>query len=146
MNEPNPVGRPRMYDSPEELQKKIDEYFDIGCNTRKIFAGPKDNPIEITVKIPTITGLVLYCGFCDRSSFYEYEQFPEFTDTIKNARTRIEQDYEEDLKKGLGAGAIFALKNFGWIDKQDFQHSGGVAITQMPVIKIDGKPQELNIG
>lgn len=31
----------------------------------------------------------------------------------------IENVYEELLQSGRGAGAIFALKNFGWTDKSE---------------------------
>ena len=41
----------------------------------------------------------------------------EFLDTIKRAKLRIEAYYEEYLVENHAAGAIFALKNFGWSDK-----------------------------
>jgi hypothetical protein len=112
-----PVGRPRICATPEELQLRIDNYFIDGMNLKKVIVGPANNRTVTLIPVPTITGLVLYCGFCDRRSFYEYEEKPEFTLTIKKARVRIESHYEELLQAGLGAGAIFALKNFGWIDE-----------------------------
>lgn len=105
-----------MYKTAEELQAKIDEYFAKGVPLKeKVIT----NQTTIQVPVPTITGLVLYLGFSDRKSFYEYEKKPEFTHTIKKARTRIENNYEELLLMGGGAGAIFALKNFGWKDKSE---------------------------
>ena len=61
----------------------------------------------------------MHLGFCDRQSFYEYEKKPEFTYTIKKARFFIEQHYEELLQTGNVTGAIFALKNFGWVDRTE---------------------------
>ena len=113
------TGRPPLYNNPEELQIKIDEYFDKGCTVEDIHIKGTDTIIK--VKRPTIGGLVLYAGFCDRQSFYDYEKHKEFTHTIKRARQKIAQHYEELLQKGLGAGAIFALKNFGWVDKQEWE-------------------------
>lgn len=119
----NPRGRPPAYATPEALQEKIDAYFDRGVAQRKVIVGPPNNRSIEFIPVPTITGLVLYCGFCDRTSFYDMEKKPEFAYTIKNARTRIEQNYEELAQTGLGAGAIFALKNFGWIDKTEIDHT-----------------------
>jgi len=46
----------------------------------------------------TITGLVLYLGFCDRSSFYKYGEKEVFRHTIKKAHSRIENHYENMLQ------------------------------------------------
>ena len=115
----NPVGRPPKYKTAEELQKKIDEYFEIGVKHVEVGHDHKGNPIMRAV--PTITALILYCGFCDRHSFYDMEKIEKFSHTIKNARTRIECHYEELVQYGATAGAIFALKNFGWRDKQEIE-------------------------
>jgi hypothetical protein len=113
-----PEGRPPLFKTTEELQSKITEYFKKGVKRKRVWQGDK----AITIPIPTITGLILYCGFCDRSSFYNLESNPEFSHTIKKARTFIESTYEEYLHTGNCTGAIFALKNFGWKDKQEVEH------------------------
>lgn len=146
MKKSKPIGRPPLYKTAKELQVKIDEYFNKGYGKRKVVIGPSSNRETIEIPVVTITGLVSYCGFANRQSFLDYEEKPEFTCTIKKARNRIEQVYEELLQSGLGAGAIFALKNFGWVDKQELEHSGEVKFTQMPAVKIDGKPLEVDIG
>lgn len=109
------AGRPPKYKTVEELQEKIDEYF------KEVEESKDDHP--------TITGLCLFLGFVDRQSFYDYEKNKKFSCTIKTARTRIEQIYEKHLlKSGVAAGCIFALKNFGWTDKQELELGGGVKI------------------
>ena len=95
----------KKYKTDKELQKAIDEYF-------TEVEGKKDHK-------PTITGLMLSLGFCDRQSFYDYEKTGKHSCTIKKARLRIEQEYEQRLHTGQPTGAIFALKNFGWVDKQE---------------------------
>ena len=95
------MGRPPKYKTSEELQIQVDNYFGIA-----------DGKI-------TITGLVLACGFCSRQSFYDLEKKEEFTYTIKRARLRIENHYEGLLRAVSVAGPIFALKNLGWVDKQE---------------------------
>ena len=110
------AGRPPHYETPKDLQKAIDKYFD-NVPTRTIHAG--DTQIEIPVV--TITGLTLSLGFCDRSSFYDYEKRDEFSYTIKRARLMVENDYEMQLRTSSQgqAGVIFGLKNLGWSDKQE---------------------------
>lgn len=93
-----------MIETPEEMEERVDAYFD--------FVKAKKEPA-------TITGLALYLGFASRQSFYDYEQKPEFSYTIKRARSRIEEGYEKALHSRNPIGAIFALKNFGWTDKTE---------------------------
>ena len=38
----------------------------------------------------------------------------------------VENRYEKALSQQGPTGAIFALKNMGWNDKQEVQHSGGI--------------------
>lgn len=95
------AGRPPLYKEPEEMQERINEYF-------------------LLNEVPTITGLCLHLGFESRQSFYDYQEKPKFTYTIKKARLMIENEYE---KAGLNAKSptfhIFALKNLGWSDKME---------------------------
>lgn len=114
-----PAGRPPLFDNPEELEKEVDRYFQEGVKKKKVFVGPANNRTAIIVEVPTITGLCLFLGFESRQSFYAYEKKEEFSYTIKRARLFIENEYEEMLQTGNTVGAIFALKNFGWIDKQE---------------------------
>jgi hypothetical protein len=117
-------GQPPYYKTPEELQSKIDLYFKNGYRKKKIVVAG----VEITVPAITITDLVLFLGFCDRQSFYDYEKREGFSCTIKKARSFIEREYEELLRHGNCTGAIFALKNFGWKDESSINHAGEVNI------------------
>lgn len=127
-----PAGRPPMFTTPDDLQQRIDEYFATGVKRKKVLVGPPANRMHIEIEVPTITGLAIYLGFESRQSFYDYELKPEFAYTIKRARLFIENEYEEMLNTGNTAGAIFALKNFGWTDKQEIdqnsKHSGEISI------------------
>ena len=106
--ERNPVGRPRMYSKKEELEEQIKLYF--------------INSYEERTKL-TITGLILFCGFSDRKSFYSYEENPEFSYTIKKARTLIEMNYELMLQEAFPQGAVFALKNLGWSAEEKIENT-----------------------
>ena len=95
-------GRPRRYETPEEMQAKVDEYF------------TEEN-------MPwTMCGLALFLGFVERNSLWHgYGGRPEFRPVLKRARLLIEEQYERRLVCGKGqvAGPISALKQLGWTDK-----------------------------
>jgi len=137
-------GQRPFYETPEEMQIKIKEYFANPPDTRKMFFKLKDEVIEREVPCFTITGLVLYLGFADRQSFYDYEKNkPEFTCTMKRARSFIENVYEKLLQEGNPTGAIFALKNFGWKDKQEQEVYGkdGEALFPAPILGGKSRPK-----
>jgi len=113
------MGRPPLFSDPDKLQQQIDEYFKSGVKKRTVITVQGKNKIAIEIPVPTITGLCIYLGFESRQSFYDYELKPDFAYTIKKARLFIENEYEEMLSVGNTSGAIFALKNFGWTDKQE---------------------------
>jgi len=142
MQKPNPVGRPPMFSTPEDLQDKISDYFD-NCPDYRIAYDKKGDAF----KIPTITmtGLALHCGFVNRASMYDYEDKPEFTNTIKRARAFVEKEYEMALSAGQPTGAIFALKNFGWKDKTEVDSN--MTFNKLPLVKTDdGQELHLEVG
>lgn len=150
-----PAGRPRHFDNEKELEEAIAGYFEyIKGETKEVdepipprpggsqTGDPKTRKVIIPVREPevsTITGLALYIGFESRQSFYDYEKNGEFSYCIKRARLRIETEYEKRLQGNNPAGAIFALKNFGWSDKQEIdqktEHSGTIGFTGINIIK-----------
>ena len=73
---------------------------------------------------PTITGLALHLGFASKQSVYDYRKREGYEHVAARAVTMIENSYEQQLANGRGdGGVVFALKNFGWTDKQEIQHS-----------------------
>lgn len=117
--EKHPGGRPLKFKTPEEMEAMIERYFNEDLPTKTVMSGKGENKYPVEIPCPTVTGLCLYLGFADRISFLDYEKRKEFSSTIKSARTAIERHYEELLQTGLGVGAIFALKNFGWKDRSE---------------------------
>jgi hypothetical protein len=125
------AGRPPKYSTSEEMQTMIDQYFEE--HQPRIRTNPDGSPMLskynqpiIELNPPTISGLALYLGFANRTSLYEYEKESEFSDTIKRARSRCEEFVESNGMSGIvpPAMAIFALKNYGWSDKQEHELSG----------------------
>ncbi len=121
------VGRPRIYDSVEELDQAIEDYF---MPESEIDATSKMGPDKFKIGVrepiqkPTVTGLALALGFADKTTLYEYRDRPEFSYSIKRALTMIEQYHEEGLSDNNVAGRIFALKNMGWKDKSETEITG----------------------
>lgn len=97
------------YKTQEELQKGIDAYFK-ECDE-------KEKPY-------TMSGLALSLDI-DKDTLTNYGKRDLFSEQIKKAKLRIEQQLEESLYRlGNNSGVIFNLKNnYGWRDtfevKQD---------------------------
>lgn len=99
------VGRPFKFKSPEELLDKAQAYFDE--------AKEKEEPL-------TITGLALALD-TSRETLMDYEEKrgKRFSDAIKKVKLVCENYAEKMLFKSNPTGAIFALKNYGWKDRQE---------------------------
>lgn len=110
----NKGGQPPKYKSVKELQSAIDDYFNNPPTVDMVVGG-------VLEKIPTITitGLALHLGFESRQSFYDYKKIGRYSYTMKRARMRIENAYEQKLHFNNVTGPIFALKNLGWTDKPE---------------------------
>lgn len=114
-----PAGRPPLFDNPEDLETRLEEYFNHEDHQWVVteVGSFQKQPI-------TITGLALYLGFESRQSFYDYEKHEEFSYIIKKARLRVESEYEAKLSRNNPTGSIFALKNMGWADRTEIKHEG----------------------
>ena len=111
-------GRPPKWDDPIAFDKAVDQYF-------------------ATEGIQhTWTGLTIHLGFCSRDSLHEYGQKPEFSDSIKKALLRIENKYEVGLLERNPTGSIFALKNFGWKDKQEVDQRTTIKDDRLDLTKL----------
>lgn len=99
------AGRPLKFPTVESLQERIDLYFN---NTKE--------------EEWTVTGLALALD-TNRDTLINYTERPEYFDTIKKAKEMVHNAYEKDLRRKGRSGDIFALKNFGWSDKQEIDHT-----------------------
>lgn len=124
------VGRPPKFKSKEEMQEKIDNYFEECKGTilknedGSIFRDKNGMPVVVGVRPLTMSGLANALGFSSRQSLLNYEGKKEFMDTIMRARARVEQYTEECLfDKNSANGAKFSLANNfeGWKEKQELE-------------------------
>jgi hypothetical protein len=158
----HPGGRPLKFKTVEELQKKIDAYFAdcdphpeqhirYECNQKDEEYTDKNGETQIRKvddksirpkeivewsisyqKHYSITGLANFLE-TSRETLINYEERPEFFDTIKGAKDKVEQYWEGLLIGANATGPIFNLKNnYGWKDKTEVDNnlSGGVTISE----------------
>lgn len=116
---PMKVGRPFKFNSIEEMQTKVDDYFSYE-------------------EVPTITGLALALD-TTRDVLIDYEnRNDEFSNTIKKAKLKCQNFAEKHLFSGKNAtGAIFNLKNnYNWKDKTEIDQNIKAEISLEPDPKI----------
>lgn len=97
-------GRPLKFKSVEELQNKIDAYFEYCDSNNKPY---------------TVSGLACWLD-TDRITLIRYEERDEFSNTIKRAKQKVENQFEERAICGEynPTMAIFLMKNnFKYEDK-----------------------------
>lgn len=114
----NDGGRPLAYESVDELEKAIEEYFDKEEGDAWIDMG------DTKVFMPTVSGLAFHLGIATET-LRRYEHKDEFCVTVKKAKQRIEISLEQRLAGQAVTGTIFNLKNnFGWKDKSEQELTG----------------------
>lgn len=130
MSEAKKVGCPPRYKTVEEMQEKIDEYFE-SCKGNILYDAEgqpmRDKyglPIIYGAKPLTITGLALALGFTSRQALLNYQAKKDFVDTVTRAKAIVEEYAESRLYDKDGAnGAKFSLANNfdGWKEKQQIE-------------------------
>ena len=117
-------GRPRIFETPEQMELKAAEYFE----SLIVFTPGGDVDYHTPA---TITGICLFLGFNSRQGFYEYKERSEFSDIVARIQMTVENSYENGLYTKFSQGCTFALKNMGWKDKTEQEismPSGSVTI------------------
>jgi hypothetical protein len=97
-------GRPLKFKSVEELQNKIDAYFEYCDEIGEYY---------------TMSGLADYLDI-DRVTLIRYGERDEFCNTIKKAKRKVEKQFELNTLKGQynPTIAIFLMKNnFNYEDR-----------------------------
>ncbi len=108
MTKPIVGGKPLLFDTPDKLAGAINDYFQ---NTSQ--------------EELTITGLCLAMG-TSKQVFCDYSKREDYKDIVSHARLIVENSYELTLRRYGRTGDIFALKNFGWADKQVVEQTSEV--------------------
>ena len=138
-----PAGRPKKWKSPKELQDQIDAFYEwCAANDKRITVSRLAWWLEVDRN--TLRRYEKADEFNWLSSISEEER-QEFSRTIKEAKRRIESEYEELLyTKGSNTGAIFTLKNnYGWVDKQEIVNADKKSIGDMTEEELNRRLEEL---
>lgn len=131
------IGRPieRIIKSPQDMRDKIEAYFaglmvPLRDKSGSAVVDEDGNPVMVTGKPATVTGLALALGLRSRQALINYQGRPEYTAIVEEAKLRIEAYAEARLYDHEGCnGAKFALSvNWGWVDRQDIGLAGGMDI------------------
>lgn len=131
----NPVGRPLLFKSVEELDVAIQRYFDL-CDPhveKRIVDGGLNQKGEtiwvhrgvLTEQKPYLmTGLARALGV-DRKTLLNYKNRDEFFPSVAAALDRCEEYAEGNLFGPYSNGAKFALNNNydDWVDKKAVDHT-----------------------
>lgn len=128
------AGEKLKFKTVEELEEAIESYFK-KCDD-------EETPY-------TVTGLALDLGFLSRQSIYDYaygkvgqENSELYSYTTKKALLKVENYAEKKLYSNHSTGAIFALKNRGWSDKHQLEHSGAITNKHIDMSKLSTKELE----
>lgn len=123
---PRKTGRPPKYESKEQIEGLIEEYFRscegkvLKDNDENIVYNKFGEPVVIGRKPPTVTGLALALGFSTRLSLLNYQGKKEFANTITRAKTYIEEYAERRLfdRDGVHGAKFSLINNFkGWSER-----------------------------
>lgn len=104
-------GRPKSFNKPEELVKKMYEYLE-DCENRIVVRYTKDGQEQINSKAPiTIEGFCTFAGIT-KTTFYEYGKKEGFKEIVAQFKQIVEKYFVEQLVEGKpGNKADFVLKN-----------------------------------
>ena len=115
--------KPLKFPSPEVLEEAFNKYFE-----------------DIPEEHWTMSSLALIVG--SRRLLADYAKREGYEDVVERARLRVANSYEKALRDKAAAGAIFALKQMGWSDRREIEHSGNIKIDKVVVEVVDGKNTE----
>ena len=119
-------GRPKLFKSAEELQKRIDAYFNscikpVISKDGEVLLDGNGEPVMVQHRPYTIGGLAFALGMT-RQTLLNYQKNEQFFDTIMRAKQQCEVYAEEALyyKESVQGAKFTLINNYnGWTDKQE---------------------------
>lgn len=122
-------GRAKTFKTPEEMQKKIDEYFEkCDNNTKTIFT---KEGLTVEVKNPkpyTIEGLCMVLG-CTRPTLLNYEKkegYEPYFNTIKDAKMKVQLN---KVERGLMGESNPTFAIFDLVNNSDYRNTNSTELT-----------------
>ena len=149
---PQPVGKPRIYPTPDKLQSAIDDYFE-HCEGEKYLDGDgqpvitnKGNYVYLREpKPPTVEGLAVFLGFAGLQSWYDYRDRKEYFEVYNRARLRFAQFnaeslYDRDRFKGSERTLVH---HYDWEPANQIQITNNTLNIDMTEAEIDKRLSKL---
>jgi len=131
-----PAGKPPAFKSKEELQERIDAYFDKDTGDAWVEDGDKK------IYSPTVSGLAYHLDITTET-LRSYGTDDEYSATVKRAKQKIEMALERRLGGTACAGTIFNLKNnFRWKDKTEVDTNISVSDSLLDLVASSTGPTE----
>lgn len=129
-------GRRYIFKTPQQLERRIDEYF-----KKAPITVVKINGIPQERVIYTISGLKLSVGL-DKETFEHYMKLDGFRQVLERAMLAVADCYEQQLHSDKPSGAVFALGNMGWSNGKNKE----IQVSLNPFIQIMQKRARLKEG
>jgi len=129
------MGRPPKYETPEQMETAINNYFTkCKIGEKKQIITKSGEVVETTKEIPlTIADLAYHLGFTNRQSILDYEKKDDkFSGIIVRARLHIEGD---NIRKGLTGeynsqtNNLNLASNYGYSMKSEIEVKGAGGTT-----------------
>lgn len=141
------TGKRAKYGTPQEMQKKIDEYFSKYENPEPLKDSKGNILLDKTGKpvfkedIPTSSGLAYHLGFISRCSLHDYVEKPTFAEVMKRAKLRLQTYWEPYLnsKNSNGVRYLFANLNDGWKEPEEARAIADKSPVIAQIVFIDQK-------
>lgn len=116
-------GRPLLFTDVDDLQRRIDEYFESRKATRTV-VDKHGNKVTEDYMLPAhLMGLARALD-CSRQTLVNYGYKDKYFDTIARARAKCAEYAADQLYIGNDRGAKFDLiNNYGWVDRQEINQT-----------------------
>ena len=121
----NPGGRPVKWKTPQEMYLAGETYLKARLEQKKVLK---------------IAGLALALDL-SYQGLLEYEEKPQFSETVKKLKTMILDAAEDRLYSNHTTAAIWHTKQLGFKDKSEVEMSGG--LSDLSDSELDKKIQDL---
>lgn len=137
------TGHPPKFESAEELERQIQEYFD-QCDEgyEREIVTKKGDVIKIRTKLPyTVAGLAYHLGFASRQSLWDYQNRNKREDLAYIvSRAKLKIDNQLAVRGLIGdieprVATLMMSSNFGYSPRQEHIHREGPRATEDDLIE-----------
>lgn len=120
--EKNKGGRPRAFNSPEEMQRLLDEYFEIKSGHKKTVILKDGTLVEVPYPEPVhIAGICAYLGIT-YETLGQYQKQDGYSEPITRAKLMCEEYAVNMCFKGNNKADFVLQNNFKWRNRSETEN------------------------